>query len=73
GYYRRKIYLVDLKLKKEMLRKSIIIKEMLWEILQMPKRMQRGVEYFHKALQARKIAEEDYRVLARAIEEQIPE
>ena len=71
GYYRRKIYEVDLKLKKEMLRKSIIIKEMLWEILKMPKRMQRGVEYFHKALQARKIAGEDYRVLARAIEEQI--
>ncbi len=69
GYYRRRIYEVERVLKREMLKKSILIKEKIWEILKLPKRMQRGVEYFHRALHARKITEENYRELAKIINE----
>ncbi len=67
GYYRRRIYEIDSGLKKEMLKKSILIKEKVWNILKLPKRMQRGIEYFHRALRFRKITEEVYSELAKIV------
>ena len=67
GYYKRRIFEVESKLKRKMLRKSILIKEKIWEILKIPKRMQRGVDYFHARLYSRKLTDQDYRELSRAI------
>ncbi|RLG41615.1 MAG: hypothetical protein DRO05_03460 [Thermoproteota archaeon] len=54
GYYKRSVFEVESRLKREMLRKSLLLKGKIWEILGIPKKMQRGVEYFRLMLQSKK-------------------
>ena len=68
GYYRRRVFEVESKLKREMLKKSVLIKEKMWQILKMPARMQRGVDYFYMKLNTEKITEQDYNEIAKIVE-----
>ncbi len=67
GYYKKRKYEVDQNLKREMLAKSVLIKEKLWEILKLPKGMQRGVEYFRRRMKSA-FDEKAYHDLRKTIE-----
>ncbi|GEM_PF-951408 len=51
GYNRRRILEIESKLKRRMLIKLVILKSILWKILNLPKGMQRGVEYVRQVIE----------------------
>jgi len=67
--YKEDVFEIESKVKEEMLRKIVQIKETMWKMYNLPKGMQRGIDYVQETIRSRSIPKKELNHILRTLQE----